>query len=163
MRHLDPVRALVADAVRMRLCTPEELQIEVDAGQRNGSAHLRAAVEEVSDGAWSVPEARVGRLLRRAGLGPFVQNARIALPGNVVLTVDVLWPHLRAVLEIDSDEFHDLPPDADRTDERHLLLTTHGYTVVHRRPAFIYRRPEAFTRGIATWLAARARELGLEH
>ena len=62
------------------------------------------------------------------------------------------------MLEIDSVEFHGLPPDADATDTRHIQLEALGYSVIHRRPAFIVREPRGFVAGVAIWLAGcRAR------
>ena len=77
------------------------------------------------------PEARAGRLLRRAGVPKFKQNFRIDLPDGRWRYVDFFWPRLRAVLEIDSVEFHSDAPDADATDDRHIELTTLGLSVVH--------------------------------
>ncbi len=158
-RRLDDVRALVADAVRRELCSVEDLVLELAEGPRNGSRNLRLAIEEVSGGAWSAPEALAGRLLRAAGVPGFRQNVTLLLPGGGRLCVDFLWRRLRAVLEIDSDEHHGLPADADATDERHIVLESLGLSVAHRRPSFIARHPRRFTDGIASWLAARAIEL----
>jgi very-short-patch-repair endonuclease len=157
---LNDVRALVAEAVRREHCTVADLVAELAAGPRRGSANLRLAVEEVSGGAWSAPEALAARLLRAAKVPRFRQNVTLRLPGGGHLYLDFLWTRLRAVLEIDSDEHHGLPADADATDERHLTLESLGLSVAHRRPSFIARHPQRFTDGIATWLAARARELG---
>lgn len=153
--RLDDVRALVAEVVRRRLCTIDDLLVELDAGPRNGSRNLRLAIEEVRGGAWSAPEARAARLLTAAGVPLFEQNVRIDLPDGSHLIVDFLWRALRAVLEIDSDEHHGLPADADATDTRHVLLESLGYSVVHRRPSFVMRQPSAFTAGIVAWLASR--------
>jgi hypothetical protein len=160
-RHLDDVRALVAEVVRRERCTVVELAAELAAGPRRASANLRMALEEVSGGAWSAPEGLAGRLLRAANVPPFRQNVTLRLPGGGRLHLDFLWLRLRAVLEIDSDEHHGLPADADATDGRHILLESLGLSVTHRRPSFIARHPQRFTDGIAAWLAGRARELGV--
>jgi hypothetical protein len=159
-RRLDDVRALVAEVVRRGLCTVDELALELETGPRNGSAHLRSAIAEVADGAWSAPEARAATLLRAAGVPPFEQNQPIELPGGKCSHPDFLWRDLWAVLEIDSVEFHSLPPDADATEDRHLLLETLGYSVVHRKPILVWREPTRFVSGIAAWLAGRAATLG---
>lgn len=151
-RRLDDVRALVTEAVRRDLCSVDELAAELAAGPRGGSGFLRQAVEEAGGGAWSAPEARAARALRRARLAPFEQNARIDLPNGRWLVVDFLWRALRAVLEIDSLEHHSAPPDADATSDRHLVLETHGFSVVHRTPRFVSRETKAFVAGIASWL-----------
>lgn len=153
--RLDDVRALVAEAVRRNLCSVAELADELAAGPRRGSAHLRRALNEVTAGAWSSPEARAAGLLRRAGVAAFEQNARINLPNGRFVIVDFLWRSLRAVLEIDSREHHGSPPDADATVDRHIALETLGYSVIHYSPAVVIHRPEAFTSGVAAWLRAR--------
>jgi hypothetical protein len=159
-RHrLDDVRALVAEAVRLGLCTVDELAHELRHGPQRGSAHLRQAIDEVGGGAWSAPEARAATLLRGAHVPPFEQNAAVRLSTGVTLTVDFLWRELRAVLEIDSDAHHALAGDADWTSDRHLLLETDGYSAIHRTPRYIMTRPNVFVRGVEAWLANRAADL----
>jgi very-short-patch-repair endonuclease len=160
-RRLDDVRALIAEIVRKELCSVAELSAELQSGPRNWSAHLRDAVEEIGGGAWSAPEARAAALMRVARITGFQPNAAIRLPGGRTVIVDFLWRRLRAVLEIDSVEHHGAPADDDYTSDRHLLLETAGYSVVHRKPRMIVKRPKEFTDGIAAWLAARAAELGV--
>jgi very-short-patch-repair endonuclease len=159
-RRLDDVRALVAQAVRAQLCTVSELWAEYEAGPRKFSANLRQALEDVDAGAWSAPEARAGELLRNAKVPPFKPNATVWLPDGSYVIADFLWPQLRAVLEIDSVEYHDDPAERDRTDAKHIGLETIGFTVAHRRPALLIREPRRFQREIEAWLAARAVELG---
>jgi very-short-patch-repair endonuclease len=154
-RYLDDVRALVAEVVRKKLCTVDELAFELRHGPQRGSAHLRQAIDEVGAGAWSAPEARAATLLRRAGVLPFEQNVRIDLPGGRFVIVDFLWRSLRAVLEIDSDAHHSLAGDADRTSDRHLLLATAGFSTIHRTPRQVLTMPRRFTADVANWLAAR--------
>jgi very-short-patch-repair endonuclease len=160
-RRLDDVRALIAEVVRKELCSIDELSADLESGPRNGSAHLRDAIEEIGGGAWSAPEARAARLMRTAGITGFQPNATIRLPEGRKVIVDFLWQGLHAVLEIDSAEHHESPPDDDYTSDRHLLLETAGYSVVHRKPRMIAKRPREFTDGIAAWLAARAAQLGV--
>src|SRR5262249_36854052 len=56
LRRLDDVRAVVAEAVRRRLSTVDEIAAELESGPRNGSALLRQVIAEIG-GAWSAPEA----------------------------------------------------------------------------------------------------------
>jgi very-short-patch-repair endonuclease len=158
-RGLDDVRALVSEAVRRELCTVDELVADLESGPRNGSANLRDALEEVIAGAWSAPEARAARALRRARVPEFEQNARVDLPAGGHFVVDFLWRQLRAILEIDSVEHHFDAPDRDRTMRRHLELETLGYSVVHRSPAVVFWETERFVAEIAGWLQARATRL----
>jgi very-short-patch-repair endonuclease len=157
--RLDDVRTLVAQSVRRGLCTLDELAAELAEGPRAGSAHLRRALAEVGSGARSAPEARAAIVLRRAGLGPFEQNARIDLPDGGHLVADLLWRELRAVLEIDSVEHHLDPVDWRATMDRDLMLETLGYAVVHVSPAAIRADPAQFARRIRAWLDGRRRSL----
>lgn len=128
------MRAEVAEVVQRRLCTSEELWDEVERGGRNGRALVRQAVSEVTSGSRSAPEARAARLLRRAGLGPFEQNARL-LVGRRTYYADFLWPALAAILEIDSVEHHFRKTDWQRTLARHFALEAAGYSVTHVPPS----------------------------
>jgi hypothetical protein len=155
LRRLDDVRAVVAEAIRSGRCGVDELRNELDCGPRPGSAHLRVAIADMATGAWSAPEARAARLLRRAGVPPFEQNVRIRLPGGRTVIVDFLWRELRAVLEIDSIEHHFAPADLDATMDRHLLLETLGLSVIHRSPRVVATEPARFVRDVALRLDAR--------
>lgn len=73
---------------------------------------------------------------------------------------DFLWRRLRAVLEIDSREYHFEAADWQRTMQRHLELTTLGFSVVHRPPSAL-RQPRRFVAEVEAWLVARAVELGV--
>lgn len=155
LHRIDDVRAVVARVVGDEHCSLEELAAELEAGPRRGSALLRQALTEVGSGAASAPEARAARILRRSGVSPFEQNARIALPGGGFYVADFLWRELRAILEIDSQEYHLGPAQWRATMDRHLALSTIGYSLVHRPPSSL--RDEArFGREIVAWLASVA-------
>lgn len=158
MRRLDDVRALVARVVQDGNCTVPQLGAELASCPRNGSAHLRTALAEIARGAESAPEAEAARLLRRARVTGFVQNAWITLRGGSRRRVDFYWPALRAVLEIDSAEFHFGRAEWAGTMDRHLDLTAAGYSVIHRPPSALadQRRFVADVRG---WLAGREADL----
>jgi very-short-patch-repair endonuclease len=158
--RLDDVRTLVSEAVRKRLCQVEELAAEHAVAPRRGSAFLRQAIDEVGAGAWSAPEARAGSLLRSAGVPRFEQNHPILLPSGRRLIVDFCWPELRAVLEIDSWEFHADAPQRERDDSRHIELETLGFSVIHRTPRFVLKEPRRFVDGVVAWLEARRAALG---
>jgi hypothetical protein len=158
MRRLDDVRALLARVVQDGHCTVADLDAELEAGPRRGSAHLRRSLAEVGWGAASAPEARAASILRRAGVSGFVQNAGIRLPDGRARYVDFFWPQLRACLEIDSVEWHFGQREWADTWDRHLELTKMGYSVIHRPPSALDDE-ERFVRDVLEWLAARAAEL----
>lgn len=158
-RVLDDVRALVAQALRARLCTLAQLQLELDEGPRNRSANLRVALEDMGAGAWSAPEARAGRILRRAKMRPFEQNALVTLPDGTSFYVDFLWPELHAVLEIDSNKHHWVDPsDQDRTSAKASKLQAWGYRVMSRRP-WTLRNEREFVADVREFLAGCARSV----
>jgi hypothetical protein len=151
---------MVTKAVQRRLCTPAELGRELAAGPRNGSAHLRRAILDVVGGAESIAEAEAIALLRRPDIPPFEVNAPVyAADGRLVAVADILWRELRAILEVDSREFHFEEADWKRTLRRHNALTRCGYTVAHYPPSDIRTRQRAWADEIAGWLAARSVEL----
>lgn len=152
--RLDDVRALVSSVVRGGRCSLGDLASELTTGPRNGSALLRQVLGEVSDGAASAPEARAATILRRAGVGPFEANVRIDLPDGRHYVADLLCRSRRAILEIDSVEFHIDPVAWRATLRRHLDLETLGYSVVHVPPSEL-RDEWAFIQRIRAWLASR--------
>ena len=154
LRRLDDVRAVVARAVQRQLCSWEEIHTEYVTGPRHGSAHLRTALADVAAGAASAPEARAATALRRAGLEPFEQNARIDTPGGGCYFADFLWRELRAVLEIDSVEYHFNQADWARTLRRHRELEALGYSVIHLRPAEV-QDEACFIAVVEQWLRSR--------
>jgi hypothetical protein len=154
LKRIDDVRELVARVVRDGRCTIDELSTELSAGPRNGSALLRQALLEVTAGAASAPEARAARILHRAGVPAFEQNAEIPLPQGGFYVADLLWRSLRAILEIDSVEYHLGPVQWRRTMDRHLILTTLGYSVIHRPPSALSDE-RRFATEVRAWLASR--------
>jgi very-short-patch-repair endonuclease len=155
LRRLDRVQAVVAEAVQRRMCDVAELAAELEAGPRQGSRLLRAALRDVGYGALSVPEAKAGRLMRKAAIAEFEQNAAVHVGGRH-LVVDFLWRDLRAVLEIDSTEYHLTPADHDRTLARDQVLQAAGYAVLHVKPSQL-RDAAVFVQLVRDWLAALAR------
>ena len=155
LRRLDRVPAVVAEAVQRRMCDVAELAAELEAGPRQGSRLLRAALRDVGYGPLSVPEAKAGRLMRKAAIAGFEQNATVHV-GRRHLVVDFLWRDLRAVLEIDSTEYHLTPADHDRTLARDQVLQAAGYVVRHVKPSQL-RDAAVFVQLVRDWLAALAR------
>jgi len=160
-RYLGPVRALVTSAVQRGLCTAEQLAGELDAGPRNGSALLRRALADAFDGARSIAEAEACELLAGGGVPAFELNvAIIDVSGRVIAVADVLWRELRAILEIDSREYHFSEPDWKATMRRHNRLLRLGLAVAHYPPSEIRSRGADWVDEVAAWLGARAVELG---
>ena len=155
LMQLDDVRDLVARVIREQRCKVDHLVRELETGPRRGSALLRQALTEVGAGAASAPEAEAADILRRAGVPPFEQNAVIRLPDGRSYVADFLWRDLRAILEIDSVEYNFDPADWRRTLDRHMELTTLGFSVVHRPPSALRDR-RRFATDVRTWLVGLA-------
>jgi hypothetical protein len=155
LKGIDDVRHLIARVVRDGQCSLDELAAELARGPRNGSKLLRQALAEVADGAASAPEARAARALRRADVPPFEQNAVIPLPGGGHYVADFYWRALRAILEIDSVEYHLDPAQWRRTMDRHLILETLGHSVIHRPPSAV-KDERRFAAEVSAWLHSLA-------
>jgi hypothetical protein len=163
-RTLPPVRALITSAVQKQLCTPAELAVELTDGPRNNSAPLRRALADAFDGARSIAEAEAIDLLRNAAVPAFEANVPIVdVTGRHLATADLLWRALRAIVEIDSREFHYDDEDWERTLRRHSLLTSQALALTHVTPRRIRKQPRAVVREVETFLRGRAGELGVEY
>lgn len=102
--------------MQQAVCTAAELVAELDAGPRNGSAHLRRAVGDVLGGARSVAEANAADWLRAGNLPRFELNVPIlGEAGEIMYVADALWRELRAVLEVDSRRHHFLERQTSTT------------------------------------------------
>jgi hypothetical protein len=157
---LPPLRALVTSAVQRRGCTLEQLVAEIRVGPRNYSALFRVALSDALDGARSEAEARAARRLAREPLPSFELNVPIVdADGNELGVVDALWRELRAVLEIDSREYHFSERDWKKTMARHNRLTRCGLALTHYPPSDVNGRGRGWLDEIGEWLRARALEL----
>ena len=158
-RRKDSVQALVAAAVQGGQCTPDELGLALDTAARRGSAILRRCLEDLRDGARSVAEVRASEQLRRAAVPNFELNVPIVdAQQRTIAIADILWRALRAILEIDSHEFHFSAEAWRQTTYRHNRLTACGYAVTHYPPSHISGGMQ-WTGEVAGWLRARALEL----
>ena len=154
------VRAMITQSVQRGLCTQDELLAELEAAPQNGSGHLRAALEDIRRGARSIAEAEAVALLRRPDVPPFDVNAEIRdATGHVVAVADVLWRSLRAILEVDSREFHFGEQEWKQTMRRHNRLAALGYAVVHYPPSAIRSGGQMWVDEVAAWLRGRAAEI----
>jgi hypothetical protein len=155
---LAPVRAIVTSAVQRASCQLADLAAELEAGPRNGSYYLRRALQDTAEGARSVAEAEAAHRLRRGHVPQFEMNVPVIDDGGTVIyVVDLLWRELRAVLEIDSREFHYDDADWRATLSRHNELTRYGLAVTHYPPT--ETRAAGWCAEVGCWLRGRAAEL----
>jgi len=152
------VRALITSAIQRELCSVEELTEQLRLAARRDSAAARRALADAAAGARSVAEAEAARQLRAGGIPPFELNVPIVHAGRVIAVADVLWRALRAVLEIDSREFHLSEAEWKATMQRHNRLTGVGLALVHYPPSAIHGTP--WVAEVSNWLRRRAKELG---
>lgn len=152
LRRQSDAMAIVTSTLQRGLCTLDQLQAELRRGAQRGSKLLRIALEDAGHGAHSHPEARAGRLLREAGVSGFGHNVAVGVAA-MTFYGDLVWPELKAILEIDSVEHHFHPADQDRTLRRDHLLQTHGWVVLHVTPSQL-RDGAAFVLLVRHWLGA---------
>ncbi len=153
MRPLAAVQAIVSRAVQQGLCSVGDLAEELEHVPRRGSRNLREALEDAGHGAHSPAEALAGRALRAAGLTQFEQNVEIRADGRRFVA-DFLDRARRAVLEIDSTEYHLRESDHDATLRRDQLLQAAGFAVLHVKPRQVRDDPAGFVRIVRAWLRA---------
>jgi hypothetical protein len=154
------VRAMVTTGVQRGVASPSGLVAELSAAPRNGSKLLRIAVEDILDNARSIAEAEAIDQLRRASIPAFEVNVPIITDGSVVAVADLLWRELRAVLEIDSREFHFGEVGWKATSRRHNRLTSLGLAVVHYPPSAVRDAGSGWVGEVERWLRRRATERG---
>lgn len=163
-RRLGPVRAMVTAGLQRGLYSADDLAAELAACPRNNSGLLRRSMLDVADNAHSIAEARALDYLRRVAIPQFECNVEIVdSHGTLVAIADVLWRELRAVLEIDSVEFHFDEASWKATGARHNTLTRFGLAVAHYPPSQIRDGGLEWAREIETWLRYRASELGVDY
>ena len=162
--HFRPVRALVTSTIQRGACTVDDLVYELESGPRNDSGWLRRSLADVRGGAKSIAEAEAIDVLRRSPVPEFEANVPIVTASGVqIAEADCLWRELRAVLEIDSREFHFAAADWDKTRKRHSRLGRHGLSVDHHSPNEVRTSPTLFAKEVEQWLRARAAELGIAY
>jgi hypothetical protein len=157
---LGTIRAMVARAIQLRVCSVDELTAELERCPRNGSGHLRTALAEISVGARSAAEAEALNQLRRSTLPEFEPNVPIVDErGELLFVVDVLWRRLRAALEVEGRQFHFEVDDWEATLDRHNALTGGRLSIVHYPPSRISKGDGLWLLELERWLRGRAAEL----
>ena len=121
-------RAVVIEAVQRRTTTLAELQHELYAGPRRGSALLRRAVEAAATGAWSAPEHDLLLLLARSRQLPHPwPNPRLATTsGQRLPSPDVWFDDVGMAVQVHSRRHHGDGEDWDRTVRQDSALAEAG-------------------------------------
>lgn len=153
MRRCSDVAAMVAETVQRELVTVADLRRELEEGSRRGSAHLRAVLPAVAQGAWSAPEVDLHGLVTAAGLTDAQFNVTVVdAQGAYVATPDVWLDDVALAIEVDSVEHHALGEGFERTVRRNARYAAAGIAVVSVLPRDLTTSP---TRVTAMILAAR--------
>jgi very-short-patch-repair endonuclease len=142
----DVLELAVEDSFRRGLTRPKQLawRLEGIGGKgRRGCADLRALLARrsgVTDSGW---EARLERILVRAGLPRPRRQYQIRQNGRLVARVDLAYPSYRLAIEYEGVRWHTGSARLDRASERELKLAPLGWHVLHVTKATMKDAPKA--------------------
>lgn len=141
--------ALVIEAVQRRLCTLDRLAHTNELLGRRYSAQASAAIREAALGAWSIPEARLGELVRSSTvLPPMWCNPQLRAPGGMtLLSPDGWFDDVGLAVMVHSRLHHDAE-GFDETIVRDGELAAYGISVVGLTPRVLAREGEQVLRRI---------------
>ncbi len=150
-------RAVILEALQGERITVDQLEQELEAGQRRWTALIRDVVREFRSGSASAPEAEFRQAWEARGLPPMVWNPRLYSPeGDFIARTDGYCPVTGMALEIESREYH-----AGRrwaaTLGRQRRMTSYGIVVVPVVPEQFRRDEERVVQEV---LRARQSLLG---
>jgi hypothetical protein len=114
-----------------------------------GAVRLRAYVEYYRSGAAAASELLLHGGLRRKGISGWLPNALVHLADGSAVAVDILFPAIKLVVEIDGYAFHGTRQafEADRERDRRLLRS--GYKVMRFTWRDLTERLDSVTSEIA--------------
>ncbi|HUC27716.1 MAG TPA: hypothetical protein VMA73_33880 [Streptosporangiaceae bacterium] len=133
--QMSEVRDLVASAVQRGKVDVWQLARELDLGPKQGSARLRLALAEVSDGVRSVAESDLRLIIRQFRLPAPLYNPRLYVDGKFLASPDAWWPDKAVAVEVESKAWHLSPADWERTLARRALMAAEGIVVVPLPPS----------------------------
>jgi hypothetical protein len=154
LSELSEVRAVVADAVQCRSVQIWQLSDELTRGPAQGTARLRAALEEVVDGVRSSAEADLPTLIKRARLPEPMYNPSLYLGDTFIGMPDAWRPEACVAAEVESREWHLSPQDWERTLARDARMSAYGIVVLHFPPSRLRAQPREVTAEIGSALEA---------
>jgi very-short-patch-repair endonuclease len=158
MDDIGDVRAVVADSVQRGIVPVERLVDEVQQGPVRGSALLRQAVAEVTDGVRSSAEGELRDLIKQAKLPMPLFNAALYAGDQFIARPDCWWADAGVAVEVDSRQWHLSPKDWERTLARHAAMSAHGIVVLHFTPQQIKKEGATVTANLRSALeTGRAR------
>ncbi len=138
MDELQPVRAMIHDAVHRGLCTPEELRDELAQASTIGSALPRLVIGALEDGVETAVEQWLQTVIAGSDLSKPVRKAELRTPeGQVVGLAEVWWPEVGVAMQVNYEEFALEPDRATKTP----ALVAAGLIVVRVSPAQLRDEP----------------------
>lgn len=157
-------RATTIAALQQRLTTPARLEAELDAGRPNGTVGVRTGLEDFRNGAWSLPEVTLERLLSRHRRSyRFLANPVLSTAGGQRIGVpDGYLPDYGLAIQVHSRSFHS-GVDADGRDqwgatvEADSVYLAHGIGVLGVVPRTLESSPERFLASLDAAVHARRR------
>jgi len=120
--------AIVIEAVQRRLVGLPDLEHELAAGARRGSAILRRALATARTGAWSVAEVDLLDLVATSRvLPPAWPNPELrALDGTLLPSPDAWFDDVGLAVQVHSAKHHSSPTDWDRTVRIDSIFAEYG-------------------------------------
>jgi hypothetical protein len=158
-RRMDPVRALLTEAVQRGHSAPTDLMLELNFGSRRGSALPRHVLYELELGLRSVAESHGLEVWRKSGLPSATWNVPVHdAKGAFVAMPDAWWDDVALAWEIDSYEWHFDAKSYARTVARNTRYAGAGIAVVQTLPSRLRNDPAAVIAELRTaYEAAKAR------
>lgn len=159
IRDLDPVRALLIEAIQRGLTNAVDLRRELDTGTKRGTALPRRVLNEIDLGVRSVAEADTVEIWHRAGLPTPHRNVVIVDSNGTYLGRPDTWcDEVGLAWEIDSNEFHYSKDAYARTLARNSRYAAAGISVVQTLPTRLRTEPEVVAAELrAAYAAAQQR------
>jgi hypothetical protein len=133
--EMSEVRDLVASAVQRGKVDIWQLARELELGPKQGSARLRLALAEVSDGVRSVAENDLRLIIKQFRLPAPLYNPRLFVGDRFLARPDAWWPDNGVAVEVESKAWHLSPADWERTLARRALMAAEGILVVPFPPS----------------------------
>lgn len=159
LRTLADVESLLGRGLQAGLATLDQLSAELAAAPSSGSRHPRLAIAEMGTGARAASEARLARLIQRAGLPMPEFNAAVSTSMGMRY-IDALWRQMGKGVEVDGQAFHLGPREWLADLARQNAIQSQGIVLLRiaaRRlwtePAAVLAEIRAFL-GLATPLSA---------
>lgn len=156
------VRAAAIDAVRRRLCRPQELAAELGRRSRlPRRTELAELVRLLAQGCRSELEVwGCLQVLQQPGMPAFVQQRPVVVAGERYL-LDVAYEEVLLAVELDGAAWHGSRRQRESDIQRDALLATVGWQTLRYGYSRLTSEPEACRRDILATYQARCRLFGV--